>query len=112
MAHTREHMLGLTTRPERYLRLTRIPFRGIHARLVADVMAANLAPGSRVLDIGTGPGTLPIEIARAAWNSERLDRLIPFLAQRAGRRRAAVVVSGDRSVHRNCDDAREQQRVE
>jgi ubiquinone/menaquinone biosynthesis C-methylase UbiE len=65
MAHTREHMLGLTTRPERYLRLTRIPFRGIHARLVADVMAANLAPGSRLLDIGTGPGTLPIEIARA-----------------------------------------------
>jgi ubiquinone/menaquinone biosynthesis C-methylase UbiE len=66
MIHTREHMLGLTTRPGRYRRLTAIPFRGVHTRVIGDVVAANLAPGSRILDVGTGPGTVPLHIARAA----------------------------------------------
>jgi ubiquinone/menaquinone biosynthesis C-methylase UbiE len=66
MQHAREHMLGLTTRPGRYQRLTRGPFRGIHTRLLADVVAANLPPGTRILDVGTGPGTIPIVVARAA----------------------------------------------
>jgi ubiquinone/menaquinone biosynthesis C-methylase UbiE len=66
MHHAREHMLGLTTRPARYQRLTRGPFRGIHTRLVADIIAANLPPGTRILDVGTGPGTIPIDVARAA----------------------------------------------
>jgi ubiquinone/menaquinone biosynthesis C-methylase UbiE len=66
MQHSREHMLGLTTRPVRYQRLARRPFRGIHTRLLADIVAANLPPGTRILDVGTGPGTIPIELARAA----------------------------------------------
>jgi ubiquinone/menaquinone biosynthesis C-methylase UbiE len=66
MPHAREHMLGLTTRPARYQRLTRRPFRGIHTRLIADIVAANLPPGTRILDVGTGPGTIPIELAAAA----------------------------------------------
>ncbi|WP_319459377.1 class I SAM-dependent methyltransferase [Micromonospora sp. RTP1Z1] len=66
MRHAREHMLGLTTRPARYQRLTRRPFRGVHTRLLADIVAANLPPGSRILDVGTGPGTIPIELATAA----------------------------------------------
>ncbi len=66
MPHTREHMLGLTTRPGRYQRLTDRPFRGIHARLVSDVVAAQLPHGARILDVGTGPGTVPIDLATAA----------------------------------------------
>ena len=66
MTHTREHMLGLTTRPGRYQRLTRHPFRGVHSRLVADIVAAQLPPRTRILDVGTGPGTVPIDLATAA----------------------------------------------
>jgi ubiquinone/menaquinone biosynthesis C-methylase UbiE len=66
MPHAREHMLGLTTRPGRYQHLTRRPFRGIHTRLLADVVAAKLPPGTRILDVGTGPGTIPIALATAA----------------------------------------------
>ena len=49
MSYTRERMLGLTTRPSAYLRLTQLAFRGIHNRVVADVAAADLAGGSRIL---------------------------------------------------------------
>ncbi|PWU50740.1 hypothetical protein DLJ46_06355 [Micromonospora globispora] len=59
MQHTRERMLGLTGRP----------FRGIHTRLLADVAAANLPPGTRILDVGTGPGNIPIEPATTARKS-------------------------------------------
>jgi ubiquinone/menaquinone biosynthesis C-methylase UbiE len=62
----RDHMLGLTTRPARYGRLTGRAFRGVHARLLADVLAADLPDGARILDIGTGPGGVPIDLATAA----------------------------------------------
>jgi ubiquinone/menaquinone biosynthesis C-methylase UbiE len=39
--------------------------RRLRARIVADVAALHLPPGARILDAGTGPGRLPIEIARA-----------------------------------------------
>ncbi len=46
--------------------------RRLRARIVADVSAAALAAGARVLDAGTGPGRLPIEIA-AALPHVRMD---------------------------------------
>ena len=95
MPHAREHMLGLTTRPGRYQRLTRRPFRGIHTRLLADVVAANLPRGARILDVGTGPGTIPIDLAAAApqLTIDGLDLSAPMIDHAA----AAARVAG-------CDD--------
>ena len=61
----RETMFGMVSRPERYERMTTGPFRRVHARVVADVAAAGLGSGVRVLDVGTGPGGVPLAIARA-----------------------------------------------
>jgi ubiquinone/menaquinone biosynthesis C-methylase UbiE len=58
-------MFGMVSRPGRYDRMTSGPFRGVHARVVADVVAAGLGSGARVLDVGTGPGGVPLAIARA-----------------------------------------------
>lgn len=61
----RQTMFGMVSRPGRYDRMTSGPFRGVHARVVADVSAAGLGSGARVLDVGTGPGGVPLSIARA-----------------------------------------------
>ena len=61
----RESMFGMVSRPARYDRLTSGPFRRVHARVVADVAGAGLGSGARVLDVGTGPGGVPLAIARA-----------------------------------------------
>lgn len=61
----RQTMFGMVSRPDRYDRMTSGPFRGVHARVVADVSAAGLGSGARVLDVGTGPGGVPLEIAWA-----------------------------------------------
>jgi ubiquinone/menaquinone biosynthesis C-methylase UbiE len=95
MQHAREHMLGLTTRPGRYQRLTGRPFRGIHTRLLADVVAANLPAGTRILDVGTGPGTIPIDLAAAAPQVS-IDGL-DLSAQMVEHARAAARTAG-------CDD--------
>src|SRR4051794_29970937 len=70
---SRAGMFGLTRRPDRYQRLTAGFFGRVHARVVADVLAAGLPPGARVLDIGTGPGVVPIAIA--AGGPLRVDGL-------------------------------------
>jgi ubiquinone/menaquinone biosynthesis C-methylase UbiE len=57
-----EHMLGLAARPDRYRRFTARPFRRIHDRVVTDVVRAALPDGARILDVGTGPGNVPIRI--------------------------------------------------
>jgi ubiquinone/menaquinone biosynthesis C-methylase UbiE len=61
----RATMFGMVNRPERYDRMTRGTFRGVHARVVTDVAAAGFGSGARVLDVGTGPGGVPVAIARA-----------------------------------------------
>lgn len=61
----RESMFGMVSRPARYDRMTSGPFRRVHARVVADVVGAGLGSGARVLDVGTGPGGVPLAIARA-----------------------------------------------
>jgi ubiquinone/menaquinone biosynthesis C-methylase UbiE len=50
-------------RPERYDRLTRWIAGRLHRRVAADVAALDLPAGSRVLDVGTGPGRVPQLIA-------------------------------------------------
>ena len=55
---------------------------------VADVVSAQLTPGSRLLDVGTGPGLLPIAIATrsGAVRIDGLDVTVELLEY--GRRRA------------------------
>lgn len=91
-AHT--NMPGWFSRPDRYDRLTRPFFARLHARVVADVAAADLPAGSRVLDVGTGPGRLPLAIA-AALPSVKVDavdlspRMIAYGRQQAHQAGAA-----------------------
>ncbi|HEV2778442.1 MAG TPA: class I SAM-dependent methyltransferase [Actinophytocola sp.] len=62
--HARAHKAGAFRHPAAYDRLARRA-RRLHARVVADVAAAGLADGARVLDAGTGPGRVPLAIAAA-----------------------------------------------
>jgi ubiquinone/menaquinone biosynthesis C-methylase UbiE len=64
--HPRADKSGAFHHPDRYDRLASRHLRRLHARVAADVAAAGLPDGSRVLDVGTGPGRLPLAIAGAA----------------------------------------------
>lgn len=59
------HMTWPFNRPDRYDRITRRIFGRLHRRVAADVATLGLPAGSRVLDVGTGPGRLPLAIATA-----------------------------------------------
>src|SRR6266498_4536119 len=54
---------GSFDHPDRYDRWASRFFGGLYERVAADVAAAGLPDGSRVLDVGTGPGRLPLAIA-------------------------------------------------
>ena len=51
--------------PDRYDRTLGRFLHRLHARVIRDVIAANLAEGSRILDVGTGPGRVPHAVANA-----------------------------------------------
>lgn len=69
MAHrrhgTRADMYGLAHRPGDYDRHAGWLGRPLHRRVLADVAAAGLPDGALVVDIGTGPGRVPMAIAAA-----------------------------------------------
>src|SRR6266511_3880645 len=56
---------GSFDHPDRYDRWASRFFGGLYERVAADVAAAGLPDGARVLDVGTGPGRVPLAIARA-----------------------------------------------
>ncbi|MBF8187174.1 methyltransferase domain-containing protein [Nonomuraea sp. K274] len=59
------HHFGLFHQPALYDRMNRLlGFRSLYTRAAADVAGAGLPTGSRVLDVGTGPGQVPIQLAR------------------------------------------------
>jgi ubiquinone/menaquinone biosynthesis C-methylase UbiE len=66
--HARPHKSGAFRHPGAYDGIaSRHPAaRRLYARVAADVAAAGLADGSRVLDVGTGPGRVPLAIIEAA----------------------------------------------
>ena len=64
--HARPNDAGAFHHPERYDRLAHRWLRRLYARVAADVVAAGLPDGSRVLDVGTGPGRVPLAIATAS----------------------------------------------
>ena len=87
---------GSFDHPERYDRWANRFSRGLYERVASDVSGAGLADGSRVLDVGTGPGRVPLAIARVApgLHVEGLD-LSPEMVAAAGRN-AAEAGLGDR----------------
>ena len=61
--HNRANMYGLARHARHYERWAGVLARPLYRRLVADVAAAGLPAGALVLDVGTGPGTVPWMIA-------------------------------------------------
>jgi ubiquinone/menaquinone biosynthesis C-methylase UbiE len=61
--HNRANMYGLAHHAGHYERWASVLARPLYRRVVNDVAAAGLFPGAAVLDVGTGPGTLPLQIA-------------------------------------------------
>jgi ubiquinone/menaquinone biosynthesis C-methylase UbiE len=62
--HADGSMTGWFGDPEHYDRFATRMERSLRARIAADVAALRLPAGAHVLDVGTGPGRLPVEIAR------------------------------------------------
>ena len=61
--HNRANMYGLARHARHYERWAGVFAQPLYRRVVADIAAAALPPGATVLDVGTGPGTLPLLIA-------------------------------------------------
>lgn len=90
MVHRRHgSRFGSFEHADRYDRSARRFFDGLYERVAADVAAAGLRDGARVLDVGTGPGRVPLAIARAVpgLRVEGLDQSAEMVAQ--ARRNAA-----------------------
>ena len=62
-AHTRANMYGLARHAKHYERWAGLLATPLYRRVVADVAAARLPVGASVLDVGTGPGRVPMMIA-------------------------------------------------
>lgn len=63
--HAHASMFGFAHHGELYERVAGRLAGRLYRRVAADVSAAALAPGARILDVGTGPGLLPLRIADA-----------------------------------------------
>ena len=62
--HEDGSMAGRSGDPEHYHRFTARLERPLWARIAGDIAELRLPAGAQVLDVGTGPGRLPVEIAR------------------------------------------------
>jgi SAM-dependent methyltransferase len=94
MASTHDHrarMFGLAGHAHSY-QYSAGRFAGrMYDRVAADVAAAGLADGARVLDVGTGPGLVPLRIAALCpgLRIEAID-LAPEMIEQAHRNAAAA----------------------
>jgi ubiquinone/menaquinone biosynthesis C-methylase UbiE len=61
--HNRANMFGLARHAKHYERWAGLLATPLYRRVVADVAAAQLPGGAVVLDVGTGPGRVPMMIA-------------------------------------------------
>ena len=62
--HADGSMNGWFGDPDHYDRFATRMERALRTRIAADVAGLGLPEGAHVLDVGTGPGRLPVEIAR------------------------------------------------
>lgn len=81
---------------DRYDRWASRFLHGLYERVAADVAAAGLRDGARVLDVGTGPGRVPLAIGHAlpGLRVEGLDQSVQMIAQ--ARRNATEAGLDDR----------------
>jgi ubiquinone/menaquinone biosynthesis C-methylase UbiE len=79
--HDRFHGAAMFQRADRYDRVANHMTRPLYERVAADVTAAGLSEAGRVLDVGTGPGRVPILIARAlpGWRVDGVDLSGPMI---------------------------------
>lgn len=90
--------LGTFNHPDRYDRRSHRLMRRFYQRVADDVAAAGLADDARVLDVGTGPGRVPLTIARAL-ETVRVDGLDISAEMVAYARRAAEEAGLGERVH-------------
>ncbi len=85
-------MFGLARHGELYERWAGRLAGRLYARVTADLLNAALPPGARILDVGTGPGLLPLRIAAACpqWTIDAID-LSPQMIDRA---RQSAIAAG------------------
>ena len=94
--HARFHGAAMFQRADRYDRLANHLTRPLYQRVAADVAAAGGAEAGSVLDVGTGPGRVPILVARAlpGWRVEGVDLSGPMVDR--ARRNAVEAGLADR----------------
>jgi len=56
-------MFGLARHGQLYERFAEPLVGRLYRRVAADILAAGLPPGARILDVGTGPGLLPLLVS-------------------------------------------------
>jgi ubiquinone/menaquinone biosynthesis C-methylase UbiE len=96
--HARIHGAAMFQRADRYDRVANHLTRPLYERVAADVAAAGLGEAGSVLDVGTGPGRVPILIARAlpGWRVDGVDLSGPMVDR--ARRNAAEAGLADRAT--------------
>lgn len=79
--HERFHGAAMFQRADRYDRVANHMTRPLYERVAADVAAADLGEAGSLLDVGTGPGRVPILVARAlpGWRIEGVDLSGPMI---------------------------------
>lgn len=94
--HARFHGAAMFQRADRYDRLANHLTRPLYEQVVADIAAAGLGEAGSVLDVGTGPGRVPILIAQSlpAWRVDGVDLSGPMVDR--ARRNAAEAGLADR----------------
>ena len=91
--HTRANMYGLARHAKHYERWAGLLATPLYRRVVADVAARQLPGGAVVIDVGTGPGRVPMMIAERCpqlsvsgvdLSPEMITRATAGAARRAG----------------------------